>query len=260
MRQRGVAYARLMRVAAMYDIHGNLPALQAVLREIEPEGVDTIVVGGDVAWGPFPAETIDVLRNVEHAKLIRGNADREVARRLGVEDGLDDVTAAINEWVADQLMDDQREWLANLDMTFATKVHGLGPVLFCHGSPRSDEEVITPISPAQRLAEALRDVTPRIVVCGHTHMQFERDVGQHHVINAGSVGMPYEGRSGAYWALLGPRIELRTTDYDIDKAAKLMRGTGCPHVEEVFIDTILHPPSAADVARQFEAIAAGKAF
>ena len=250
-----------MRVAAVYDIHGNLPALDAVLREIEQESVDLILVGGDIVWGPFPRETLDILLRLDRARFIRGNADREVATRLDTAaDGLeDDITAAINIWAADQLTEEDSEWLSGLETTFAAEVDDLGEVLFCHGSPRSDEEVITLLSPPERLRDALR-VRQHTIVCGHTHMQFQRNLGNHYVVNAGSVGMPYEGRPGAYWALLGPRVDLRRTDYNVDAAVDAMERTTCPHVQEVFIDTILHPPSADDVARQFEAIALDKTY
>lgn len=249
-----------MRIAALYDIHGNQPALEAVLQEVERESVDLIVVGGDVAWGPFPRDTVELLRQLGNATFIRGNADREVAQRFGTADGLDAITANINLWVADQLGNDQLEWLTQLDTAFAGEIDELGSVLFCHGSPRSDEEIITPLSPEDRLISALSEVRERTVVCGHTHMQFRRDVRDQHIVNAGSIGMPYQGEPGAYWALLGPNIELRRTEYDLDAAVTAMRESGCPHVTEVFIETVLHPPTAEEVARHFETMAAGKTY
>lgn len=249
-----------MRIAAIYDIHGNRPALEAVLRDIERESVDVILVGGDVAWGPFPRETVELLHELDNARFIRGNADREVAHRLGVADGLDDVTSDINAWAAGQLTKAQRMWLSGLHTAFITEVDGIGETHFCHGSPRSDEEPITPLSPQDRLDDALADVPERTIMCGHTHIQFELEVGEHEVINAGSVGLPYEGEPGAYWALLGPDVHLRKTDYDVDAATASMERSACPHVYEVFIDTILRPPSADETARKFEKIATQKAY
>ncbi|MGI8708529.1 MAG: metallophosphoesterase family protein [Actinomycetota bacterium] len=249
-----------MRIAALYDIHGNRPALEAVLREVEREKVDVILVGGDIAWGPFPRETVDILRQLDNAMFIRGNADREVARRLGIDDGLDNITADINLWAADELTNEQRKWLAQLDTTFVAEIDEIGDVLFCHGSPRSDEEPITPVSPPNRLHAAFSTVRERTITCGHTHIQFERDLGNHHVVNAGSVGIPYQGKPGAYWALLGPRIELRRSDYDMEATAAAMRRSDCPHVEEVFIETVLHPPATDEAARHFEAIATEKTY
>lgn len=247
-----------MRVAAIYDIHGNLPALEAVLEDIERAGVDLIVVGGDVAWGPFPSETVDVLVGLDGAEFIRGNADREVAGRLGVDDGLSPEVAAITEWCADQLTDDQRDWLDGLPMKCFLEVDGLGIVQFCHGSPRSDEEIITPLSPEERLRGALEGVREPTVVCGHTHMQFSRRLFdknaliEKHIVNAGSVGLPYQQPSGAYWVLLGPGVDHRRTDYDVGKTVAAMRRTDCPHLHEYFTSTIATPPDSVDTAREFE--------
>lgn len=249
-----------VRMAALYDIHGNRPALEAVLQEVERERVDLILIGGDVAWGPFPRDTLELLQRLGNARFIRGNADREVAQRFGTADGLDDTTADINLWVADQLSNDHLDWLGQLDTAFVGDVDGIGKVFFCHGSPRSDEEIITPLTPEDRLESALSEVTERTVVCGHTHMQFRRDVHGRHLVNAGSVGMPYQGEPGAYWALLGPNVELRRTNYDVDGAVTAMKASGCPHVADVFIEPLLHPPSAEEVARHFEGIAADKTY
>lgn len=249
-----------MRIAALYDIHANRPALEAVLQEVEGEGVDVILVGGDLVWGPFPRDTIQLLRQLGNACFIRGNADREVAQRLDTADGLDDTTADINSWAADQLGAEHLEWLGQLESAFVGDVDEIGNVLFCHGSPRSDEEVITPLTPEDRLKSALSEVRERTVVCGHTHMQFRRDAYDRHIVNAGSIGMPYQGEPGAYWALLGPNIELRRTNYDVEAAATEMKGSGCPHVADVFIETLLHPPSADEIAALFEAMAADKTY
>jgi predicted phosphodiesterase len=241
-----------MRVAAIYDIHGNLPALEAVLEEIERADIDLIVVGGDVAWGPFPSETIDVLLGLEAAEFVRGNADREVAARLGMDDGLPPEVAEVNEWCADQLSDDQREWLGELPPSVTLDVDGVGPTLFCHASPRSDEESITPLTPDERLGQAIAQVNENLIVCGHTHMQFERHLFDKQIVNAGSVGLPYQQPSGAYWAQFGPGFELRRSDYDVRKTAEVMRLTGCPHVDHFFTSAITDPPSSNEVARQFE--------
>ena len=245
-----------MRIAALYDIHGNYQALEAVLHEVEQHEVDVTVVGGDVAWGPFPRETIDLLLAIPNATFIQGNCDREVAQRFGTTEGLDETTAAINLWAADQLSEGQLKWLSQLQPTFSAEVDEFGDVLFCHGSPRSDEEIITPLSPSERLRDALSRVSQRTIVCGHTHMQFELDADVHHVVNAGSVGLPYEGLPGAYWALLGPDVKLQRTEYDVESTAEAMRRSNCPQVEEVFVENLLHPPPALEVARHFETVAA----
>jgi len=243
----------LRRVAALYDIHGNVAALDAVLSEISDLDVDLIVVGGDVAWGPFPRQTVERLKNLEDAVFIRGNADREVAGETTAD--LDEVVTEINEWCWSQLEDDQRRWLENLDETVVIDIENLGRALFCHGSPRSDEEILTVATPPERLGEAFRVVDNATVVCGHTHMQFDIRVTETRVVNAGSVGLPYEEESGAYWALLGPDVEFRRSMYDTYAALEAMARSGCPHVEMVFMDTLRDPPPQADVVRQFESAA-----
>ncbi|MDQ3767804.1 MAG: metallophosphatase family protein [Actinomycetota bacterium] len=246
-----------MRVAALYDIHGNLWALEPVLREATHSDIDAIVIGGDIAWGPHPRETIDRLLELERPVIfIRGNADREVSKRLDENAGLDRVVAQINLWCSDQLSEQQRLWLGSQPPTATLDVDCLGETLFCHGSPRSDEEIITTATADERFVEVLRAAHEEIVVCGHTHIQFDRTVQDRRLINAGSVGLPYEGKPGAYWALLGPGVTFRRTAYDIAEAAEGMLNSGCPHVEEVFIDPLRHPPDRDDATRHFESMTA----
>ncbi|MFE1627399.1 metallophosphoesterase family protein, partial [Brevibacillus reuszeri] len=129
------------RIAVIYDIHGNAPALEAVLSEIQNCKVDAIVVGGDLAWGPQPALVMERLLSLRGTVyFIRGNADREVAGGYGVEQGLDDWIAEINRWCAEQLSSQQMDFLRNLKDSVTLTIDGLGEVLFVHGSPRSDEE------------------------------------------------------------------------------------------------------------------------
>jgi len=245
------------RVAAIYDIHGNIAALDSVLADIMRNNVDAVIVGGDVAWGPFPRETVERLEQLlpSDVAFVRGNADREVAQRAGVADGLDEVVAAINEWCADQLDDRQRSWLAELPEIASIYIDGIGETVFCHGSPRSDEEILTVATPLRRLKDSLHGVDAPLVVCGHTHMQFDLRVDDKRLINAGSVGLPYEGEPGAYWTLLGPDVELRRSSYDVESALDAMALSGCPHVEMVFIDTLRNPPPQTEVIRQFEGAA-----
>ncbi|HEY6605330.1 MAG TPA: metallophosphoesterase family protein [Gaiellaceae bacterium] len=201
-----------MTVAALYDVHGNLPALEAVLAEVD---ADLILVGGDVVAGPWPAETLGRLRALgDRARFIRGNADREVVEpsREGRAGG---PPPGVMEFVRERLTVDQLEFLAALPLTETVKVDGLGEVLFCHATPRSDEELLTRISPDERWLAALAGVEATVVVCGHTHVQFDRMIDGYRVVNAGSVGMPYEREPGAYWLVLGPDVELRRTACDV---------------------------------------------
>ena len=207
-----------MQVAALYDVHGNLPALDAVLAEI-PEGV-SILVGGDVAAGPWPAETLERLRALgDRVHWIRGNADREVW-----EDARGMAPPEMTDFVRARLSEEQLDFLRPMPLTETLAIDGLGRVLFCHATPRDDEEILTRISPDDRWASALAGVDADVVVCGHTHVQFERPVDGVRLVNAGSVGMPYETEPGAYWALLGPDVALRRTPY----AAGDIASTGWP--------------------------------
>jgi diadenosine tetraphosphatase ApaH/serine/threonine PP2A family protein phosphatase len=220
-----------VRVAALYGIHGNLPALEAALVDVERAGVDTILVGGDVASGPMPAETLGLLRSLgDRVRFIRGNADR-VLDFAGRDSGSRDLWVASRRWVAAQLGDAGLRFLAGLKLDEIIDVDGLGEVLFCHGSPGSDEETITRLTPDERLRTLLEGVEQRVVVCGHTHMQFDRRTGEKRVVNAGSVGVPYEAESGAYWLLAGPEISLRRGEYDVDAAVSRIRATGYPNAE-----------------------------
>jgi putative phosphoesterase len=200
-----------VRVAALYDVHGNLPALEAVLAEVD---ADLVLVGGDVAAGPWPSETLERLRSLgERVRFIRGNADRELTKppepgRVGGP------PPEVMEFVRERLSEEQLTFLGALPLVESVEVEGLGDVLFCHATPRDDEELLTRISPDQRWREVLDGVDEGVVVCGHTHTQFERQIGEIRLVNSGSVGMPYEHEPGAYWTLLGPGFEFRRTEYE----------------------------------------------
>ena len=252
----------MTRVAALYDIHGNLPALRAVLEEVAQEGVDTLVIGGDAVGGPLPVETIDRLLALgDRARFVRGNADREVVgaydrQRLepAIGEGPADRTAA---FVAARISASQRDFLDRFEPTVALDVDALGEVLFCHGSPRSDTEIVTTATVPERLRRILAGVEQRVIVCGHTHRQFDRPVDGWRVVNAGSVGIPYEGRAGAYWALLGPDVELRRTEYELDAALEELRAGGFPDLDELLQESLLAPIDPDEVAAFFERQALG---
>jgi putative phosphoesterase len=175
----------------LYDVHGNLRALEAVLEEIPDDA--TIVVGGDVvAGGEQPSGTLERLRALgERVIWIRGNADRELhpeEEGLAPQDFLDEARAALTE--------EQIEFLHDLPPTAQ-----IGNVLYVHASPRNDLDIFTELTPEERIAFLFADVDADVVVCGHTHMQFDRVVAGKRVVNSGSVGMPYEVEPGAYWTI-----------------------------------------------------------
>ena len=229
-----------MRVAALYDVHGNLPALEAVLAEVEREGVDEIVFGGDIAAGPpQPRETIELVRSLPNARFVRGNADRLDDPKYQGDAGL--------AWLLEQLDSEHADWLAGLPFSVV-----IDDTLYVHATPRDDETVITELTTDEKLAEHLAGVEQTRVVAGHTHMQLERRSGEVLFVNAGSVGRPYEGRTGAFWALIDDdAVELRRTDYDLERAAELVRRSGHPEAEELATENVLGAPSRADALAVF---------
>lgn len=229
-----------MRVAALHDVHGNLPALEAVLAEIASLGVDRVVCGGDVVAGPFPRECLERLVAAD-AAFLRGNADRFSPR----------APAGIWEWVVEELEPARVAFLDELPIAVS-----LGGVLYCHGSPRDEDEILTKVSPDERIAAALDGVEEELVVGGHTHVQFLRHVGRWRFANAGSVGMPYEGRPGAFWALVdGLELEHRLTPYAVDAAAAAIRASEYPQRDD-FCELLLEPKDPDEVSAFFESVAA----
>lgn len=245
-----------MPAAALYDIHGNLPALEAVLAEVRRASVDQVLIGGDVLPGPMPVECLDLLTRLEvSTHFIIGNGDREVlARMRGIE--TDWYKTARPEWrepidwTAEQLRPEHQNLIASWPATLSLHVDGLGDVLFCHATPRNDTDIFTRLTSDERLRPIFADVKEELVLCGHTHLPFDRTVGKTRVANAGSVGMPF-GRTGADWLLLGPEIHLRHTDYDLPSAAERIRQTHYPEADK-FVETyVLTVPSEAQMLQAY---------
>jgi predicted phosphodiesterase len=247
-----------MRVAALYDIHANLPALEAVLAEPDVAAAGMVVVGGDALAGPMPAETLALLTALgDRVAWVRGNTEREVVEQAGADPGAGDVWDRRATWVASRLTPAELAAAGSWPETVTIDVDGLGPVLFCHGSPRSDSEIVTAISEPARVAPMLAGVGPDTIVCGHTHVQFDRAVAGKRVVNAGSVGMPYEGSPGARWCLLGPGVDLRRTAYDVAAAAARIQATDMPEPAE-FASDLVRPATAEEATCEFEALAGGR--
>jgi predicted phosphodiesterase len=245
-----------MRVAAIYDIHSNLPALEAVFQDIRHAEVDQVVVGGDVLPGPMPRETIRCLLGLDIPVLfIHGNGDREVLARMRGTETEWYRTAPEQwrepvRWTAEHLDAEQEPLLASWPDTLCVQVRELGEVLFCHATPRNDTEIFTRLTPEARLLPVFEGVSAPVVVCGHTHMQFDRRIGRIRVLNAGSVGMPF-GAPGADWLLLGPTVQLRHTPYDFGKAAERIRNTKYPQAQDFAARNVLHPPSEREMLEAF---------
>jgi predicted phosphodiesterase len=230
-------------VAVLADVHGVLPALDAVLAEPDVVSADLVVVCGDHAAGPQPVEVLERLVGLgDRVVLVRGNADRELV--VMAADPSIDVGDPVASWAATRLAPQHLELLAGLPHPVVLEIEGFGPVLFCHGSPRDDEEVLLVDTRLQRWAEAFADVPAevRTVVGGHTHMPFARLVDGRLVLVPGSVGMPY-GRPGAHWALLqGGAVTLRRTLLDVDAAvAAITAGSDYPDAA-AWADEVLRTP------------------
>ena len=238
-----------MRIAAIYDIHGNLPALEAVLEDIDSANVDLIVVGGDVLPGPMPRETIDLLATVEiPMAFIHGNGDRAVPDALaGVEPtSVPEQARPLVHWVAEQLEAEDQELIASWPLTITMEIEDLGRVMFCHATPQSDTPIFTRRTPDEKLLPLFENLEVSTVICGHTHMQYDRRVGDVRVVNAGSVGMPF-GDAGACWALLESDVELRRTKYDLNAAAERIRATAYPQAEQFASQNVITRPSESQI-------------
>jgi putative phosphoesterase len=232
------------RVAVVSDVHGNAPALEAVLAEAERERAELLVSCGDLTWGPLPRETLALLEPWrDRARFVRGNADRA----LGEDDG------DRAEWLRAQHGPQAVEFVTGFEPTVVVEHDRLGAVRFTHGSPRSDEECVTVRTPDERVREFLAGVGERLVFTAHTHIQYDRVVDGTRLVNAGSVGMPYEGTPGAYWALLTEDVELRRTDYDVEHTVELYRSSGDPRTVQM-IEMLLSPPKTEEIIRHAESV------
>jgi len=239
-------------VAAVYDIHGNLPALEAVLDDIRKIKVDCVVVGGDVLPGPLPRETLACLQELEiPVQFICGNGEIAVLEEIAgrVPAAVPESYLPVIQWTAQQVTA-YKDWLAAWPKTLRVDVPGLGEVLFCHATPRNENQCFTRLTAEASLRPVFDGLNARVVVCGHTHMQFDRMIGSTRVVNAGSAGMPL-GRTGADWLLLGPDAELRHTSYDLTEAAERIRASEYPGAEDHAARYVLQSPSEEEMLAVF---------
>jgi predicted phosphodiesterase len=232
-----------MRVAALYDIHANIAALEAVLGELRHERIDEIVVGGDVVPGPVPRETVERLLHLDlPVHFIQGNCEVAVLELLAgtTPPAVPAEYLPIVQWTADQVRPDYASLFAGWPKTLRLNIPPIGDVLFCHGTPRHENECFTRLTAEDRLLPLFEPFGVPLAVCGHTHMPFDRMVATTRVVNAGSVGMPF-GHTGADWLLIGPEVELRHTTYDVEGACARMRVHGFPDIDSFFTRLILQP-------------------
>ena len=243
------------RVAVLNDIHGNLPALEAVLKEVREAGVDRIVVGGDVVPGPMTRQVLSSLMSLDvPVDYLYGNGETGVLQAMAGRDDprVPEMYRPLMRWTAQHLQAEYGAFLSSWPKTQHLYIAGIGDVLFCHATPRDDNEVFTKLTPDEIVRPMLEGVTAPLVVCGHTHMPFDRMFGATRVVNAGSVGMPF-GDPGADWLLLGPDITLRHTQYDLTKAAERIRATDYPDANSFAAQYVLNPPSESQMLEAFTA-------
>lgn len=238
-----------MRVAALYDVHGNLPALEAVLADPRCVAADVVVSGGDLVAGPFPAECVDRLEALGgRVRFLTGNGDREVVSPTDEQWSRD-----VGAWAAERLRPGMAERVRSWPATVELEVARLGTVLFCHATPASDLPILTRNTPEEEVVRELGEVSADVVVCGHTHVQYDRSVAAFRLVNAGSVGMPYEGSPDARWALLDPDgIELVSTAYDAAAALGDLARTGFPLVEQWLAPPLRGELTADEATTEFE--------
>jgi putative phosphoesterase len=229
----------MMRVAALYDIHGNLPALEAVLADVATVGIDHVVIGGDIFPGPMAREALRHLRQLAApVSYIRGNGDRALVDVANGHDsvGLPHTLVPLLQWHAAQLDVSEVRAVSEWPLTLTLTLPQI-KVLFCHATPRDDNEMFNLTTPAEQIAPAFANVSEQLIVCGHTHRQFDGIIAGHRIVNAGSVGMPFGGTE-AEWLLLGEAVELRRTAYDRVAAAGRVMATDYPRKDE-FIQMVL---------------------
>jgi predicted phosphodiesterase len=232
----------------LYDIHGNPDALAAVLADARAQNADLIVIGGDAVPGPFAVSVLHCLDQLTvPVRWIRGNGEREVAAAVETEPDRDDMPAVTAALTATEIGAERAQALSELPVTIC-----VAGVLFCHASPRSDDEMLTRLSPDAVWTEAIGETNARLVVGGHTHQQDDRMVGRTRFVNAGSIGMPYEGDGAARWLWIeGGEPNLMNTTYDAAATGRRARAAGWPDMESLQA-ALIEPVSAIEVTRLFE--------
>jgi predicted phosphodiesterase len=238
-----------VHVLALYDIHGNIDALEAVLDDPRSQDPDAIVIGGDVVPGPFARATLERLAELDGTHWIRGNGEREVAEAVdGPEPDPGDMAAVTAKLTAAELGGADSRRLGELPTTLE-----LDGVLYCHATPRRDDEMVTRLSTPERWATVLSATTAELVVAGHTHQQDDRVVGSTRFVNAGSVGLPYEGDGAARWLWIADGVpELRKTAYDAKAAGERMRDRW-PDVRSIGA-ALIEPMEPTEITKIFESL------
>jgi predicted phosphodiesterase len=238
-------------VAVLSDVHANVPALRAVLAEPEVAAADLIVFNGDLTWGVDPDQTVAIVKALGlRAVCVRGNSERLVRQ---IATGAYTPANPRQEWVPARHGTGALAFVGSFPFSVVVDVAGLGAVRFCHGSPRSDNEAVTPGTSEERFRELTAGIDEQVLVTGHTHLQFDRRVAGLRSVNPGSVGLPYHaGEPGvAYWALLGPDVRLRQTHYDVRESVAASVAAGDPAHEKI-AELLLRPPAPEEIIAEAE--------
>ena len=229
------------------DVHGNVVAFEAVLQEIRADPPDLVVVNGDLSWGPEPEETMALADDLDNVVFVRGNAESALLRRTADSD--------TDRWMLERHSPGRLAQIESFAGAVTVEVAGIGSVFVCHGSPRGDQELVTPETPDVRMRAVLAGAEADVLVTAHVHLQYERTVVGVTSMNAGSIGLQYGGTPAAYWAEIGPEIRLRRTEYDLDEAERRTRKSGIPTADRI-VQTLREPPSAEEVIEHAERLVA----
>jgi putative phosphoesterase len=231
----------MVRIAALSDIHGNLPALQAVRAAVDAARPDYVAICGDLVFnGPDPAGTLALVQELQRAGafVTLGNTDLAVsdadytAAFPWFTDGIPDTYEAAAEWARDQIGDDGIDFLRHLPSERRLRI-GTDMILFCHASPGSLTDGLSPDLDAVVTMERVSRTDAKVIVCGHTHMPEVREVGWRTIVNVGSAGYVFDGDPTASWALIeigddGVKAEIHRTSYDVMAAANAVSARGLP--------------------------------
>jgi predicted phosphodiesterase len=236
------------RIAVLADVHGNATALAAVLSELRADPPELVVVNGDLSWGPEPERTLALADQLPDAIFVRGNAESALLRRAAEPDA---ARTEVARWMLAQHSPERRRQIETFAGAVAVDVEGIGRVLVCHGSPRGDQEIVTPATPDARMGALLAGAELDVLVTGHVHLQFARGVLGVTSMNAGSVGLPYGDDPAAYWAVLGPELTLRRTPYDVDEAVRRTLASGIPTAERL-VEMLRTPPTRDEIVEHGE--------
>ncbi len=240
------------RLAVLSDIHGNLLALEAVLRDLDAAGgADKTWILGDLcAFGPRPVECLQRVRDLPETSVISGNTDRYIitgqrpaVRRVKEEAEWQQARAEILEhdanfdWTTSQLSFADYEQLSKLGLHLEIEFPGYGWAIGYHGAPGNDEGKILPDTPDHEVIDQLMDREGQLAFGGHTHLPMDRDLGRWRVVNVGSVGMPKDERRACYALVVFDEnqlsVELRRVEYDVEAVIRDLQQCGNPSWEWV---------------------------